>query len=138
MKLSAICATAVLALGLVACGGKDAEQVKTLSKAQVKDLTAEQIEQGLEWHLEYQEKQIAKLEEAIENVEENLIESKAESFAATVAAQPEYDKEGDVAKSEAWKNNVDKIKANKQKIEALEKDLQKAIEDKSKELGFTE
>lgn len=138
MKLSAICATAVLALGLVACGGKDAEQVKTLSKAQVKDLTAEQIEQGIEWHLEYQEKEIAELEEAIENVEENLVESKAESFAATVAAQPEYDKEGDVAKSEAWKNNADKIKENNQKIKDLKEKLKKAEEDKSKELGFTE
>lgn len=138
MKLSAICATAVLALGLVACGGKDAEQVKTLSNAKSSDWTAEQIQQGLEWHIEYQEARIAELEEALDKVEEGIIESHAESFAATVAAQPEYDKEGDVAKSEAWKNNSDKIKQNKQKIEDLEKKLQKAVTDKSKELGFTE
>lgn len=138
MKLSAICATAVLALGLVACGGKDAEQVKTLSKAETKDLTAEQIEQGIEWHLEYQEKEIAELEEAIENVEEALIEINAESFASRVASSGENDKEGDIAKSEAWKNNADKIKENNQKIKDLKEKLQKATEEKSKELGFTE
>ena len=136
MKLSAICATAVLALGLVACGGKDAEQVKTLSKAETKDLTAEQIEQGLEWHLEYQEKKIEELEEALDKVEEGIIETHAESFAARVASSGENDKEGDVAKSEAWKNNADKIKENNQKIKDLQEKLQKAVTDKSKELGF--
>ena len=138
MKLSAICATAVLALGLVACGGKDAEQVKTLSKAETKDLTAEQIEQGLEWTLEYQEEEIAELEEELDKVEKDLIESNAKSFAIRVASSGLNDKEGDVAKSEAWKNNSDKIKQNKQKIEELEKKLETTRKEKSKELGFTE
>lgn len=138
MKLSAICATAVLALGLVACGGKDAEQVKTLSKAETKDLTAEQIEQGIEWHLEYQDKEIAELEEQLDNIEADLVESYAESFASRVASNAENDKEGDVAKSEAWKNNADKIKENNQKIKDLKEKVKKAKEDKSKELGFTE
>ena len=138
MKLSAICATAVLALGLVACGGKDAEQVKTLSKAETKDLTAEQIEQGIEWGIEYQEERIAELEEDLDNVEKDLIESNAKSFADRVASSGENDKEGDVAKSEAWKNNSDKIKQNKQKIEELEKKLETTRKEKSKELGFTE
>lgn len=137
MKLSAICATAVLALGLVACGGKDAEQVKTLSKAETKDLTAEQIEQGIEWALEYQEEAIAKLEEDLDNVEKDLIESNAKSFADRVVSSAENDKEGDVAKSEAWKNNADKIKQNNQKIKDLEEKIQKTREEKSKELGFT-
>lgn len=138
MKLSAICATAVLALGLVACGGKDAEQVKTLYKAETKNLTTEQIEQGIEWGIEYQEERIAELEEDLDNVEKDLIESHAKDFAISVFASAENDKEGDVAKSEAWKNNSDKIKQNKQKIEELEKKLETTRKEKSKELGFTE
>ena len=137
MKLSAICATAVLALGLVACGGKDAEQVKTLYKAETKNLTTEQIEQGIEWGIEYQEERIAELEEDLDNVEKDLIESNAKSFAIRVASSGLNDKEGDVAKSEAWKNNADKIKENEQKIKDLKEKIQTTREVKSKELGFT-
>lgn len=137
MKLSAICATAVLALGLVACGGKDAEKVKTLSKAETKDLTAEQIEQGIEWALENQEEEIAQLEETLDNIEEDIIESHAKSFADRVVSSAENDKEGDVAKSEAWKNNSEKIKENNQKIKDLKETIQTTREVKSKELGFT-
>ena len=138
MKFSVICATAVLALGLVSCGGKDAEQVKALHKAEVKDYTAEQMETACEWALEYQEAQIADLQEQIDNIEEVVINSTADGVARTFISHAEAEGENDVKKSEAYKNNADKLKENKQKIEALQKDLEAKQKETSKALGFTD
>ncbi len=135
MKFSVICATAVLALGLVSCGGKDAEEVKKLSSADSKDLTTEQIATGIDWYMEYQEEAIAALEEKIANVEEDLVEGKASSFAYRVGMMAEVE-DSEVAKSEAYKDNADKIKENKQKIEQLQEELDKAKEEAAKKLGF--
>jgi len=130
MKLTTICATAVLALALVSCGGKDKEEVKKLSEAT--EFTADQEKTGLNWYIEFQEKQISELEEAISNVEENLIESKA----AIAASKVYYQTSQEGKETEAYKEVKDQIVENNQKIEQLTKDLKSAIEDKEEELGF--
>lgn len=135
MKFSVICATAVLALGLISCGGKNAEDVKKVKDVSTQDLTEEQIEQGLTWELEYQQQAIDELQEAIDNVEENLIDAKAAAFARRVFYASENEN-SEVAKSKAYADKKEQLKENKQKIEALQKDLEKAVEDKAKELGL--
>ncbi len=135
MKFSVICATAVLALGLISCGGKNAEDVKKVKDVSTQDLTEEQIEQGLTWALEYQQQEIDELQEELDNVEENLIDSKAAAFAARVFYASENEN-SEVAKSKAYADKKEQLKENKQKIEALQKDIEKAKEDKAKELGL--
>lgn len=135
MKFSVICATAVLALGLISCGGKNAEDVKKVKDVSTQDLTEEQIELGLTWALEYQQQEIDELQEELDNVEEDLIDSKAASFAARVFYASENEN-SEVAKSKAYADKKEQLKENKQKIEALQKDIEKAKEDKAKELGL--
>lgn len=135
MKFSVICATAVLALGLISCGGKNAEDVKKVKDVSTQDLTEEQIELGLTWALEYQQQEIDELQEELDNVEENLIDSKAAAFAARVFYASENEN-SEVAKSKAYADKKEQLKENKQKIEALQKDIEKAKEDKAKELGL--
>lgn len=135
MKFSVICATAFLALGLISCGGKNAEDVKKVKDVSTQDLTEEQIEQGLTWALEYQQQEIDELQEELDNVEENLIDSKAAAFAARVFYASENEN-SEVAKSKAYADKKEQLKENKQKIEALQKDIEKAKEDKAKELGL--
>lgn len=135
MKFSVICATAVLALGLISCGGKNVEDIKKVKDVSTQDLTEEQIEQGLTWALEYQQQEIDELQEELDNVEENLIDSKAAAFAARVFYASENEN-SEVAKSKAYADKKEQLKENKQKIEALQKDIEKAKEDKAKELGL--
>lgn len=135
MKFSVICATAVLALGLISCGGKNAEDVKKVKDVSTQDLTEEQIELGLTWALEYQQQEIDELQEELDNVEEDLIDSKAAAFAARVFYASENEN-SEVAKSKAYADKKEQLKENKQKIEALQKDIEKAKEDKAKELGL--
>lgn len=131
MKVLSIALVAALGLGLVSCGGKDKEEVKTISKAS--EMTSDQEKTALGWYMEAQEKQIAEIEEAIANVEEDLIED-----AAALAGTKAYMKNQAGEESEAYKEVKDKVVANKQKIEQLQKDLDKAREDKAKELGLAD
>ena len=110
MKLINSCLVAALALGLASCGGKDPKEVKKIYD-NTDDLTQEQIATALDWYIEYQEKQIEELEDALDDAEDLFLEEKANSAAAKVYAQSQID-DSEVQESKAYKERKDELKEN--------------------------
>ncbi len=128
-----MCAGALLAVGLVACGGKDPKLVKTIGDNTDK-LTEDQIATALDWAIEAQEKQLDDLDEKISDCKQLLLDQTAYSAGMRVALKGEGD--GAVAKSEAYKAKKETLIENEQKIKAKEEELKKAIEEAEKDLGW--
>ena len=87
-----------------------------------------QIATALDWYIEYQEKQIEELEDALDDAEDLFLEEKANSAAAKVYAQSQID-DSEVQESKAYKERKDELKENKQKIKNLRKKLLRKIDD---------
>lgn len=134
MKLINSCLVAALALGLASCGGKDPKEVKKIYD-NTDDLTQEQIATALDWYIEYQEKQIEKLEEALDDAEDEYIESKAYRAAERVYAQSQID-DSEVQESKAYKDRKDELKENKQKIKNLRKKIFRKLDDLAEKYDY--
>lgn len=134
MKLINSCLVAALALGLASCGGKDPKEVKKIYD-NTDDLTQEQIATALDWYIEYQEKQIENLEDALDDAEDEYIESKAFRAAERVYAQSQID-DSEVQESKAYKDRKDELKENKQKIKNLRKKLFRKLDDLAEKYDY--
>ncbi len=133
MKFMTMCAGMLLAVGLVACGGKDPKLVKTIGDNTDK-LTEDQIATALDWAIEAQEKQLDDLDEKISDSKQLLLEQKAYEVGMDVAYKGGH--EGDVAKSDAYKAKKETLIENEQKIKAKKEELLKALEEAEKDLGW--
>lgn len=134
MKLINSCLVAALALGLASCDGKDPKEVKKIYD-NTDDLTQEQIATALDWYIEYQEKQIENLEDALDDAEDEYIESKAFRAAERVYAQSQID-DSEVQESKAYKDRKDELKENKQKIKNLRKKLFRKLDDLAEKYDY--